>query len=118
MQLAYLLLAILGLALPYSQLVPFVAHNGLDLSLFWSQLFTNDISSGFAADVLVSSVVFWLFVLKEAARLEIKRPWLYVFLNLIAGLSFALPLFLMMRLRKINGTPTPHIDQELSAEAT
>ncbi len=97
MQSIYLALSLIGFILPYSKLIPFVAINGLDLSLFWSQLFANHISSGFAFDLLVSSVVFWIFVFREGNRLQIKFLWLYVVLSLTVGLSFALPLFLWKR---------------------
>lgn len=105
----YLVLAILGFALPYSQLVPFFINNGLDLSLFWTQLFTNQISSVFALDLFVSSLVFWIFVFKEGARLNLKFLWLYVVLNLAVGLSFALPFFLWMRSRHLNSKPVEGI---------
>ena len=97
----YLLLAILGFILPYSQLVPFIAENGLDFSLFSSQLFTNQISSCFAFDLLVSSVVFWAFVFQEGRRINLKFLWIYVVLNLVIGLSFALPFFLWVRSRQV-----------------
>ena len=97
MQIIYLILAIFGFILPYSQLVPFFIDHGLNLSLFWSQLFANQISSVFAFDLLVSSVVFWLLVFKEGKRINLKFLWLYVVLNLAIGLSFALPVFLWVR---------------------
>lgn len=97
LQFIYLILAILGFVLPYSQLVPFFIDNGLDLPLFWSQLFANRISTDFAFDLIVSSTVFWFYVYKEGTRLKIKYLWLYIVLNLVIGLSFALPLFLWTR---------------------
>ena len=101
LQATYLILAALGFILPYSQLVPFFIEHGLDLSLFWSQLFTNRISSDFAFDLLISSIVFWIFVFKEAKRINLKFPWLYIVSNLVIGLSFALPLFLWFRSRQL-----------------
>ena len=102
MQIIYLLLSVLGFALPYSQFIPFIANNGLDLPLFFEQLFANRISSFFALDLFISSVVFWLFLFKEGTRLQMKFLWIYVVLNLTVGLSFALPLFLAMRSQNIN----------------
>ena len=109
MQIIYLISAILGFALPYSQLIPFFANHGFNLSLFWSQLFANRISTDFAFDLLVSSTVFWIFVFKEGTRLNLKYLWLYLVLNLSIGLSFALPLFLLVRSR--------HLKTELATEA-
>ena len=101
LQIIYLISAILGFALPYSQLIPFFTDNGWDLSLFWSQLFVNRISTDFAFDLLVSSIVFWIFVYQEGKKLNLKNLWVYVVLNLAVGLSFALPLFLWVRSRHL-----------------
>ena len=105
MQIIYIVLSIVGFVLPYSQFLSFVADNGLDLSLFFEQLFANQISSFFAFDILVSSVVFWVFVFREGKRLQIKWLWVYIVLNLTIGLSFALPVFLLMRSRSTIQSP-------------
>lgn len=105
MQIAYIVLSLVGFVLPYSRFLSFVADNGLDLSLFFEQLFTNQISSFFAFDVFVSSVVFWVFVFKEGRRLQMKWLWFYIVLSLTIGLSFALPVFLLMRSRSTIQSP-------------
>ena len=97
----YFVLCAIGIILPYSQLIPFFADNGFNLALFWSQLFANYISSDFAFDLLISSVVFWIFVFQEGKKLQIKSLWIYIVCNLIIGLSFALPLFLWVRWQHI-----------------
>ncbi|MBW4534975.1 MAG: DUF2834 domain-containing protein [Pleurocapsa minor HA4230-MV1] len=109
MQITYLILAIVGFALPYSQFIPFLVDHGLNLSLFWSQLFVNQASSAFAVDLFTSSFVFWIFVFKEGTKRQMKFLWVYIVVNLIIGLSCALPLFLAMRLS--------HLKTELSGEA-
>ncbi len=48
LQTTYLILCILGAILPYSQFVPFLLEHGLNLQLFFEQLFVNRISSFFA----------------------------------------------------------------------
>jgi hypothetical protein len=93
----YLLAAILGAVLPLSQLIPFLATYGLDLKLLFTYLFSNSVSAFFGLDVIVSSVVLWLFVFAEGRRLGMKRLWVYVIFNLIVGVSLALPLFLLFR---------------------
>ena len=93
----YLLATILGAALPLSQLIPFLTTHGLDLKLFLALLFSNNVSAFFGMDVIVSSVVLWLFVFSEGRRLGMKRLWVYVICNLAVGVSLALPLFLMFR---------------------
>ena len=99
LQWLYLAAAILGAALPLSQLFPFLAAHGLDMPLFFRQLFQNHVSGFFGLDVIVSSVVFWLFAFSEGRRRGMKNLWLYVVCNLAVGVSLALPLFLFFRER-------------------
>lgn len=101
LQTTYLILCILGTILPYSQFVPFLIENGLDLKLFFEQLFTNRISSFFGMDLIISSLVLWVFVFWEGSRLGMKNLWIYIASNLLVGVSLGLPLFLLMRQRKL-----------------
>jgi hypothetical protein len=97
----YLILAILGLLLPYWFFFKFLNANGLNVSLLMQQLFANDISTFFAVDLILSTVVFWIFMVSEAINWQMKNWWLYILASLVAGLSFALPLFLFFRARKL-----------------
>lgn len=101
MKIFYLLAAILGAALPLSQLLPFLQTHGLDLKLFFTYLFSNSVSGFFGMDVIVSSVVLWIFVFSEGGRLGMRRLWVYVVCNLAVGVSLALPLFLLFRERAL-----------------
>jgi Terpene cyclase DEP1 len=92
----YLVLCILGAALPYWQFVPWVAANGLHMSLFFRELFVNRISAFFGMDVIVSAIVLVVFIRTESRRLGIS-PWLPVLALLTVGVSLALPMFLYMR---------------------
>ena len=97
----YLVAAILGAILPLSQLIPFVAAYGLDVPLLFKQLFQNHASAFFGLDVIVSSVVLWLFVFSEGQRLRMRHLWFYIVCNLVVGVSLALPLFLFFRESKV-----------------
>ena len=101
MKILYLLAAILGAALPLSQFIPFLKTHGLDLTLFFTLLFSNNVSGFFGWDVIVSSLVLWIFVFSEGRRLGMRRLWLYVVCNLLVGVSLALPLFLLFRERAL-----------------
>jgi Protein of unknown function DUF2834 len=101
MKIFYLLAAILGAVLPLSQLIPFLKEHGLDLKLFFTFLFSNSVSGFFGMDVIVSSVVLWIFVFSEGSRLGMRRLWVYVMCNLLVGVSLALPLFLLFRERAL-----------------
>ncbi len=110
LQTTYLILCILGTVLPYSQFVPFVLKHGLNLQLFFEQLFVNRISSFFAMDLIVSSLVLWIFVFWEGSRLGMKNLWVYIASNLLIGVSLGLPLFLLMRQRKLEESDRASID--------
>jgi Terpene cyclase DEP1 len=97
----YLLLCVAGTVLPCSQLVPFVREHGLDLRLFYEQLFSTRIGAFFGWDVIVSSVVLWVFVLTEGRRSRIGNLWAPIAANLAVGVSLGLPLFLYMRERRM-----------------
>ena len=97
----YLFLCVVGAVLPYSLFVPFLLENGLDLRLVVDQLFANRISGSFALDVIVSSIVFWVFVFVEGRRAGVTRLWVPIAANLVVGLSLGLPLFLYLRERRL-----------------
>jgi hypothetical protein len=93
----YLVLAIIGLIVPYYFLIMFLAAHGLDARAFLQQLFGTQISTFFAVDLLLSSVVFVIYLRHEARRYSVDHGWLYLIALLTVGLSFALPLFLYVR---------------------
>jgi phosphoglycerol transferase MdoB-like AlkP superfamily enzyme len=97
----YLVLLLLGLLIPYYFLFKFLSSNGLNFSLLVQQLFANDISTFFAVDLVISILVFWIYMFAEANKLQMKNSWLYLLASLLVGLSFALPLFLYFRERKM-----------------
>ena len=99
----YLLLAIFGLLVPYWFFFKFLNANGLNITLLIQQLFVNDISTFFAVDLILSTVVFWIFMVSEATQLQMKNWWLYILASLVVGLSFALPLFLYFRENQMDG---------------
>ena len=93
----YLILAMAGFVVPYYFFIGFLAANGLNLSLLVQQLFGTPISTFFAVDLLITAVVFWVFLYQEARRLQMRRWWAYVIATLFVGPSFALPFFLYFR---------------------
>jgi Terpene cyclase DEP1 len=93
----YLGLCVVGTVLPYSRFVPFLREHGLDLRELVAQLFANPVSGFFGMDVIVSSLVLWVFVAIEGRRLGLRRLWAPVAANLAVGVSLGLPLFLYMR---------------------
>lgn len=91
------MLSIIGTVLPLSQFVPFIAKNGMNMSLFFEKLFINEISSFFAMDVIVSAAVTVLLIAYETKRLKIKNTWVCYVGLFTVGVSCGLPLFLYFR---------------------
>ncbi len=94
----YLLFALVGLILPYSQFVPWMMeHHGLNVPLFIRDLFANRISAFFAMDVIVSAVLLISFIQIEGRRLGMRLLWLPTLGVFLVGVSLGLPLFLYLR---------------------
>ncbi len=96
----YLVLCLLGAVLPYWQLVPWLAENGLNMPLFFQQLFANHIGAFFGMDVFVSAAALLVFVRSESSRLGAPGRWLPLIAVLTVGVSLGLPLFLYLREHK------------------
>ncbi|MCB1877670.1 MAG: DUF2834 domain-containing protein [Chromatiales bacterium] len=94
---AFLFFCVIGALLPLSQFAPWLADNGLNLSLFFSELFSTRIGGFFGLDVIISAMVLILFVLIESKRLAMRNAWLPITATLGVGVSLGLPLFLYMR---------------------
>ena len=99
----YLGLCVLGVVLPYWQFVPWLTTNGLNLSLFISELFSTRIGAFFGLDVVVSALVLFVFVATEGRRLGLWAMLLPVLATLAVGVSLGFPLFLYLRQLKLEG---------------
>lgn len=112
----YVVLALIGLVVPYYFFVTFLLAYGLDGSAFLRQLFGTPIATFFAVDLLISCVVFVLFLRQESMRYEMGSWWVYLVALATVGLSFALPLFLYARqvrieagFRSVGGSARSHV---------
>ncbi len=92
----YLLLAVLGGIVPYIFFLQFARESGVDLNGFVQALFANGASAGFTADVVISSITFCIAAFELHRRDNGPSPWPFIPLNLIIGLSFALPLYIFV----------------------
>ncbi|NIS80227.1 MAG: DUF2834 domain-containing protein [Anaerolineales bacterium] len=90
----YLILAILGAVLPYIFFFQYFSSEGINLVGFVSALLANGVVRGFAADLLFSSFVFWIYMIYQRNKGTGPNPLLFIFLNLAIGLSCALPAYL------------------------
>lgn len=99
MKLFYLVLAIVGAILPYVFFTQHFLNAGVSLTVFTADVFANFAASGFAADLLLSSVVFWIFMFHQRKRDKGPNPALFIVLNLLIGLCCAVPAYLYARER-------------------
>ncbi|MEK5438709.1 MULTISPECIES: DUF2834 domain-containing protein [Paenibacillus] len=93
----YGVLSFLGLVLPYSQFIPWVVRNGLDLSLLFEAITSTRIGAFAWMDVLVTAIVLMGFILLEGTRKKMKYLCLPIAGTLLVGPSLGLPLFLFLR---------------------
>jgi hypothetical protein len=100
----YLICCVLGLLLPYSQFVPWLLEHGLNIRLFFHELFANRISVFFAMDVIISAIVLIWFIQSEGKRLRVRLLWLPTLGTLLVGVSLGFPLFLFLRQMTLDRT--------------
>ena len=100
-QTLYLGLCVAGTLLPCWQFLPFLRDHGLDMTAFFEQLFASPVSGFFGMDVIVSSIVLWVFVLTDGRRAGVKHRWAPVAASLAVGVSLGLPLFLYLREKRL-----------------
>jgi hypothetical protein len=98
----YLVCCVVGLVLPYSQFVPWLLEHGLNITLFFRELFANRVSAFFAIDVIVSAIALIWFIQCEGKRLRTWLLWLPTLGTLVVGVSFGFPLFLFLRQVKLD----------------
>ena len=89
----YLLAAVVGAVVPYYFFTQFFLAEGANPMVFLEGVFANGAAGGFAADIFISSAVFWNYLIVK------KEPglWKYILLNLGIGLSCALPYYLYVK---------------------
>ncbi len=95
----YLILCVVGVVLPYWQIAPWLAENGLNLPLFFRQLFENRVGAFFGVDVFVSAAALLVFARGEGGRARVRGFWPVALAVAAVGVSLGLPLFLYLRER-------------------
>ncbi len=96
----WFLLSVLGAVVPYYFFAHQFAATGLDLMAFINPLFASGASAGFTADLLITSFIFWIWIVGEPDRLTTKNISILIVINLTIGLSCALPLYFWMKTNK------------------
>ena len=96
----YLLLALIGAVVPYSQFIPWLAAHGLNLRLLLAELFSGRVGAFFGLDVILSALVLLVFIWREGSTRKIGGLWMPVLATCLIGVSCGLPLFLYLRERQ------------------
>ena len=96
----YLLLALIGAVVPYSQFIPWLAAHGLNLRLLLAELFSGRVGAFFGLDVILSALVLMVFIWREGSTRKIGGLWMPVLATCLIGVSCGLPLFLYLRERQ------------------
>ena len=97
MKCLYLGLAMLGGVVPYAFLFQFLTAEGFSIPNLLSAPFVNGAAGAFTADLLLASLIFWIYMFHEHRVSAGPRPLLFIALNLVIGLSCALPAYLYVR---------------------
>jgi hypothetical protein len=98
----YLLLTIIGFAIPnYFVLQEGLASGNwllwLDPALTLSESFANLTSTVFISDLLWVVLVYVIWILVDAPKVGVKRPWVLIILTMLFGLAGTFPLYLYLR---------------------
>ena len=93
----YALLTLVGIILPFSQFILWLAEYGFNFSLFIRQIIENPLATFAWLDVIVTVVVIVVMVMNEGRNHKIKRLWIPIIASFVGGASVGLPLFLYMK---------------------
>lgn len=97
-KLFYLIMAVVGTVVPWYYFGSFIVENGMYLGDFIAAAMVNGAAAGGMMDLVLSSIVFWVWSYGDARHNNVSGWWIVIPLNLLIGLSLALPLYLVMRL--------------------
>jgi hypothetical protein len=101
LQAAYLFLAVTGaIFVPYSLLI-FVQAHGFDMSRMFADFLANEASTILLVDLGIASIVYHVWMIAEARRLRMRHWWIYIIWFWVIAFSSSMPLFLLMRERKL-----------------
>ena len=103
MKTVYLILCVVGVILPYSQLIPWTMENGANPLPMFAEVFSERATAFFGFDLMVTAVAFLVFAVSEGIRQHIRHYWLAIAGTFLVGVSLGMPLFLYLRERQLDG---------------
>ena len=101
MKMFFLIAAIIGAVVPWIYFFGQIQLTGFDVIAFMDAVSLAPAAKGFTADLLISSFVFWAFMIHRHRFAHGPNPVAFIVVNLAIGLSCALPAYLYaMELRR------------------
>lgn len=105
----YAVLAIIGAIATWSFNLLFIdQYGGFEPGLFVSENYVNYASASISNDIIVVCIAFLFWSYTEAKRLGMQRWWVYIPLTFLVAIAFAMPLFLMMREKRLRQLSNEH----------
>ena len=102
----YFAVAILALLAMWRQNFQFFAAGGLSpgagFFAFWPALLANHATTSITVDIFMLGLAAFVWLFHEARRLSMRFVWIYVAMATVIGISFAFPLFLVARERRMH----------------
>jgi hypothetical protein len=97
----YLLLTIVGVILPYTELIPYIIEFDSDMVYLFTRPFEEHATAFFAYDLFIAGTAAAAFIIHEGRKRQIKG-WGWCIAGIFAvGVCFGLPLFLYLRERQL-----------------
>jgi hypothetical protein len=93
----YVLLAVLGAIVPFSQFLPWLGAHGLDVPLLLSEIASSRISAFGWLDVVMSAITLLFFIGVDGRESRTPHRWAPILGTLTVGVSLGLPLYLALR---------------------
>ena len=87
----YALATVIGTVIPYFYFYQQLTNSEISLIPIINAIFATYASTGFVADLFIASFIFWIYIYK---KVNTKLFFIIVGINLIIGLSAALPFYL------------------------
>ncbi len=95
MKKVYIVLAILGIALPYWAMFSSVIIDEYSISEFFSAWFNNNAVRMMAADLGIAAITFSTYIIYKYQSGKGPNPLKYFIMMLGVGLSFAMPIYFL-----------------------
>lgn len=93
----YVFLRIIGAVLPYTQFIPRVIENGLNVPLLVDQIASSRLAAFGWLDVIVAALALFVFMISDGRRHQVPSLWRPIVGTLTVGVSLGPPLYLLLR---------------------